>query len=135
MSLLARTTSWLDVCLGSLHLGAIERLPTGARNVDDGLNIRWRQTAPDRSLVSLALDELGALHAQWPETVQCDIVIERAGPLGANLYRAGVEIDFGHVSRARGEGARAHAIALDIATALRVAFGKLRRRPRLAVAA
>jgi hypothetical protein len=94
--------------------------------VDDGLNIRWRQTAPDRSLVSAALDELSALHAQWPETMQCDIVIERAGPLSAKLYRVSVEIDFGLVARARGEGAEAEAVALDIDTALRAAFGKLR---------
>jgi hypothetical protein len=102
--------------------------------VDDGLNIRWRQTAPDRSLVALALDELQSLHAQWPETVQCDIVIEPAGPLSANLYRASVEIDFGLVARARGEGAGAQAVALEIGAALRAAFGKLRTQA-IAVAA
>jgi hypothetical protein len=94
--------------------------------VNDGLNIRWRQTAPDRNLVALALMELDALHAQWPETVQCDIVIERAGPLSANLYQVSVDIDFGLVARARGESAEAQAVALDIGAALRAAFGKLR---------
>jgi hypothetical protein len=96
--------------------------------MDDGLNIRWRLTAPDRSLVSLALEELDALHAQWPETMQCDIVIERAGPLHLSGYRVSVEIDFGLIARARGDGAGAKATANDMAVALRDAFGKLRMR-------
>lgn len=102
--------------------------------MDDGLNIRWRQTAPDRSLVSLALAELDALHTQWPETMQCDIVIERAGPLNMSAYRVSVEIDFGLVARARGDGVGANATARDIPTALRAAFGRLSTR-RIAVAA
>jgi hypothetical protein len=102
--------------------------------MDDGLNIRWRQTAPDRSLVSLALAELDALHAQWPGTMQCDIVIERAGPLHVNAYRVSVEIDFGLMARARGDGVGAKATARDVAAALRAAFGKLRTR-RVAAAA
>lgn len=96
--------------------------------MDDGLNIRWRQTAPDRSLVTLALEELRALHAQWPETVQCDIVVERASAL-SQLYRVAVDIDFGLVARARGEGAEADAVARDIAAAMRMAFDKLRCDP------
>jgi hypothetical protein len=98
----------------------------GVEIVDDGLNIRWRQTAPDRSLVALALDELQALHTQWPETVQCDIVIEPAESLSANLYRVSVDIDFGLVARARGEGLEAQAVALEIGAAMRAAFDKLR---------
>lgn len=102
--------------------------------MDDGLNIRWRQTAPDRGLVTLALEELQALHAQWPETMQCEIVIERAGQVGGDSYRVSVEIDFGLMARARGEGVHARATSREIAGALRAAFAKLRTR-RVAAAA
>jgi hypothetical protein len=114
--------------------------------VDDGLNIRWRQTAPDRGLVTLALAELQALHAQWPETVQCEIIIERAGQLGAeargaareqsrDAYQVSVKIDFGLIARARGEGVRAEATSAEIASALRSAFAQLRADDRVAAAA
>ena len=103
--------------------------------MNDGLNIRWRQTAPDRSLVALALAELDALHAQWPGTMQCDIVIERAGTVSREQYRAQVAIDFGLVARARGESASAEATETDIAAALRAAFDKLHKQPGIAVAA
>jgi hypothetical protein len=113
---------------------------------DDGLNIRWLETAPDRSLVPLALDELNVLHTQWPGTVQCEIVIERAGQLGANMYRVSVDIDFGLAARTRGgrsagvrarasEGAEAQAVAASIQGALRTAFAKLHGQPRATIAA
>ncbi len=102
--------------------------------MDDGLNIRWRQTAPDRGLVTLALAELQALDAQWPGTKQCEIVIERAGQLRPDDYRVSVQIDFGLVARARGAGVSARATSREIAEALRAAFARLRTR-RVAAAA
>lgn len=94
--------------------------------MDDGLNIRWRQTAPDRSLLALAMDELRALHTQWPGTKQCDVVVERAATF-SGMYRVSVEIDFGAVARARGEHAGAEAVAHDVTLALRQAFQRLKR--------
>jgi hypothetical protein len=113
--------------------------------VDHGLNIRWRQTAPERGLVTLALAELQALHAQWPGTMQCEIVIERAGQLSIeargsareqdrDAYQVSVQIDFGLMARARGEGVGAEATSGEIASALRSAFAQLRTR-RVAAAA
>lgn len=93
--------------------------------MDDGLNIRWRQTAPDRGLLALALDELRALQGQWPGTKQCDVIVERVTAL-SELYRVSVDIDFGIVARARGERAGAEAVAHDVALALRQAFQRLK---------
>jgi hypothetical protein len=91
--------------------------------VSDGLHIRWRETAPDRGLLSFALSEIDALHGTWPETLQCNIVIERdSGSLDGARFRAHVEIDLGR----RSPKLQAKALNCDAYTALRAAFGDLK---------
>lgn len=90
----------------------------------DGLYIKWRETAPDRDVLDFALAELDVLHARWPETVQCNIVIERAPSAVARdtRYRAHVQIELNR----RGDAVNANAISDDPYAALRRAFGDLR---------
>lgn len=88
--------------------------------MSDGLHIKWRETAPDRGLLSFALSEIDALHGVWPETMQCNIVIERA-PDGDEIGAA-VELVLGR----RSPRVRAKARAADPYEALRHAFGNLR---------
>jgi hypothetical protein len=86
--------------------------------VSDGLHIRWRETAPDRGLLTYALAEIDALHGTWPETLQCNIVIERARLLVATADEA----DLGR----RSPRVKARALHSDLYAALRAAFGDLR---------
>ena len=101
--------------------------------MSDGLHIRWRETAPDRGLLAFALAEIDALHSAWPETLQCNIVIERA-PLRAAeclavgedescaIFLAHVELELGRRSpRVFAEGR-----SEDVYSALRSAFHELR---------
>ena len=100
--------------------------------MSDGLHIRWRETAPDRGLLTYALAEIDALHSTWPETLQCNIVIERAPMLVATLdeadlsdgprFHAQVELDLGR----RSPRVKARALHSDLYAALRAAFGDLR---------
>ncbi|MEY4514470.1 MAG: hypothetical protein RLZZ450_6592 [Pseudomonadota bacterium] len=102
--------------------------------MSDGLHIRWRETAPDRGLLTFALAEIDALHSQWPETLQCNIVIERAPLLlaadadadaDANdepRYYAQVELDLGR----RSPRVNARVLHGDLYVALRAAFTDLR---------
>lgn len=94
--------------------------------MSDGLHIRWRETAPDRGLLSYALTEIDALHTTWPETLQCNIVIERDHVLpgldASPRFRAHVELDLGR----RSPRLRAKASAGDVYGALARAFGDLR---------
>ncbi|MET0341767.1 MAG: hypothetical protein ABW252_12255 [Polyangiales bacterium] len=98
--------------------------------MSDGLHIRWRETAPDRGLLSFALSEIDALHGAWPETLQCNIVIERApSERGNGQIHAHVELDLGR----RSPRVKAKALDADPYAALRHAFGELRTRmPRYA---
>jgi hypothetical protein len=90
---------------------------------DDGLRIRWRETAPDRGLLTLALSEMDVLHCAWPETMQCNIVIERVPAASAgDEIRADVELVLGR----RSPRVRAKARAADPYIALRDAFDDLR---------
>lgn len=91
--------------------------------MSDGLHIRWRETAPDRGLLSFALSELEALHSRWPETVQCNIVIERAP---ADADARGVQADVELVLGRRSPRVRVTASSDDARGALRQAFGELR---------
>src|SRR4051794_335147 len=104
-------------------------------HVSDGLHIRWRETAPDRGLLSFALAELDALHSTWPETLQCNIVVERApvlalAPEGAlrslsesePRYQMNVELDLGH----RAPRVKAHALGCDLYTAISRAFSEIK---------
>jgi hypothetical protein len=86
------------------------------------LYIKWRETAPDRGLLDCALSELDVLHASWPETVQCNIVIERAPSGDVARYRAHVQIELNR----RGDAVNAKAVSDDAYAALRRAFGDLR---------
>ena len=91
--------------------------------MSDGLHIRWRETAPDRGLLDFALSEIDALHRSWPETVQCNIVIERAPAAAGEIkIHAHVELDLGR----RSPRVRAKALSGDAYGALRDAFGDLR---------
>ena len=100
--------------------------------MSDGLHIRWRETAPDRGLLTYALAELDVLHSTWPETLQCNIVIERAHLLVATAdeadlsdvpqFHAQVELDLGR----RSQPVRARALHSDLYAALRAAFDDLR---------
>jgi hypothetical protein len=100
--------------------------------VSDGLHIRWRETAPDRGLLTFALAEIDALHSQWPETMQCNIVIEPACTLVATAddversdeprFHAQVELDLGR----RSPRVKAKALHSDLYAALSAAFGELR---------
>lgn len=95
--------------------------------MSDGLHIRWRETAPDRGLLAFALSEIDALHATWPETVQCNIIIERApastteGQDEARIH-AHVELNLGR----RSPRVSAKALSEDAYGALRSAFSSLR---------
>lgn len=92
--------------------------------MSDGLRIRWRETAPDRGVLAFALSEIDALHAAWPETVQCNILIERGVGSGAarDGFHADVELDLGR----RSPRVRATARSADAYAALRSAFSDLR---------
>lgn len=97
--------------------------------MSDGLHIRWRETAPDRGLLTFALAEIDALHSQWPETLQCNIVIERAPLSLASAadsdeprYHAQVELDLGR----RSPRVKAKVLHSDLYAALRAAFSDLR---------
>jgi hypothetical protein len=100
--------------------------------VYDGLNIRWRETAPDRALVSMALAELEELHQGSTDAVQCEIVIERVARGAAcearttYLYHALVDIGSGVGRRERRRHLQADALSSEPARALRSAFGKLK---------
>ncbi len=87
----------------------------------DGLYIRWRETAPDRGVLDHALQQLEELHTRWPETVQCNIVIERAPCAVAEQprYRATLTIELNR----RGGAVRAKATGDDPYAAIRFAFG------------
>jgi hypothetical protein len=93
--------------------------------VSDGLHIRWRETAPDRGLLAFALAELDVLHGAWPETLQCNIIIERAPALVDDepRFQAHVELDLGH----RSARVKANGLSGDIYAALRDAFGGLKQ--------
>ncbi|MDB4989657.1 MAG: hypothetical protein JWN04_4835 [Myxococcaceae bacterium] len=95
-------------------------------DVSDGLHIRWRETAPDRGLLAFALKQIDALHGAWPETLQCNIVIERErAPSAAKAeprFRAQVELDLGH----RSPRVKAHALNADLYAAIRQAFCDVR---------
>jgi len=92
--------------------------------VSDGLHIRWRETAPDRGLLAFALAEIDALHGTWPETLQCNIIIERAPSVAGEepRYHAHVELDLGR----RSPRVRAKSLDADAYAALKNAFGDLR---------
>ena len=93
--------------------------------MSDGLHIRWRETAPDRGLLTFALAEIDALHSAWPETLQCNIVIERARTAGNErdaAFHADVELDLGR----RSPRVRVAAQSDDAYSALRSAFCSLR---------
>jgi hypothetical protein len=96
----------------------------------DGLNIRWRETAPDRALVSLALAELEILHHGSTDAMQCNIVIERiAGPTSdarGFMYRACVDIGGGLGRRERLRHLKADGLSIEPGRALHAAFCKLR---------
>jgi hypothetical protein len=98
--------------------------------VHDGLNIRWRETAPDRALVALALSELEALHQGSPDAMQCNIVIERVAARASDaptfMYRAHVDIGGGVGRRARQRHLQADGISAEPGRALYTAFCKLR---------
>ncbi|HEX5656767.1 MAG TPA: hypothetical protein VFX59_06210 [Polyangiales bacterium] len=90
----------------------------------DGLYIRWRETAPDRGVLDFALKQLEDLHTRWPETVQCNILIERA-PSGSTTqlrYCAHLSIELNR----RGDAVKAKATGDDPYAAIRCAFGDLR---------
>jgi ribosome-associated translation inhibitor RaiA len=79
--------------------------------------------------LTFALAEIEALHSQWPETLQCNIIIERAplslacGPDGDEpRYQAQVELDLGR----RSPRVKAKVMHTDLYAALRAAFGDLR---------
>ena len=93
--------------------------------MSDGLHIRWRETAPDRGLLAFALSEIDALHATWPETVQCNIVIERA-PVAAASEEPGIHAHVELVLGRRSPRLRAKALSGDAYAALRSAFSELR---------
>jgi hypothetical protein len=90
----------------------------------DGLHIRWRETAPDRGVLDFALKQLDSLHERWPETVQCNIVIERAPCAAADTlrYRAHLTIELNR----RGASVQAKATGDDPYAAIRCAFGDVR---------
>lgn len=92
--------------------------------MSDGLHIRWRETAPDRGLLSFALAEIDALHGTWPETLQCNIVIERAPTAVEDepRFQAHVEVDLGR----RSQRVKAHSLHSDLYAALSEAFGDIR---------
>lgn len=90
----------------------------------DGLYIRWRETAPDRGVLAFALEQLDALHLLWPETVQCNIMIERA-PCAMPTqprYQAQLTIELNR----RGQAVKARATGDDPYAAIRCAFGDIR---------
>ena len=65
------------------------------------------------------------MHSAWPETLQCNIVIERAPRAcedEGDGYRAHVELDLGR----RSPRVRSKALSGDVYAALRSAFSGLR---------
>lgn len=92
--------------------------------MSDGLHIRWRETAPDQGLLSFALAEIDALHSTWPETLQCNIVIDRVPSVLPDepRFQAHVELNLGRRSPKVAADARSE----DLYVALRRAFGELR---------
>lgn len=92
--------------------------------MSDGLHIRWRETAPDQGLLAFALAEIDGLHSAWPETLQCNIVIDRVPSVLPDepRYRAHVELNLGR----RSPRVNACAHGEDLYVALRSAFRDLR---------
>ncbi len=103
--------------------------------MSDGLHIRWRETAPDRGLLAFALSEIDTLHSAWPETLDCNIVIERAGR--ASARGAASDGFYAHVALERGRREpclRATGLHDNAYSALRSAFDDLRDSLRAHVA-
>jgi hypothetical protein len=94
--------------------------------VDDGLNIRWRETPPDRALVSMALDELAELRDGSSDAMQCEILIERVSHSERTEYHARVGIGGGVGRRARRGHVQADAHSSEPRCALRHAFSQLK---------
>lgn len=94
--------------------------------MDDGLNIRWRETAPDRALVSMALAELALLHEGSTDAMQCEILIERVSDEESVAYRARVGIGGGLGRRERRRHVHADALSSEPRRALRSAFSQLK---------
>jgi ribosome-associated translation inhibitor RaiA len=93
--------------------------------MSDGFYIRFREMVPEEGLLNLALAEISSLHDDWPERVQCNIVIA-GGPRSADRdrFNAEVKIDLG---RGRGEPIAGVAVSEDPYAALRTAFRSLRQ--------
>lgn len=92
----------------------------------DGLNIRWRETAPDRALITMALAELELLHQGGCDAMQCEIVIERVSQRSATMYRARVDLAGGLGRRERDKHVQVDALSSEPSRALRSAFNKLK---------
>lgn len=75
-------------------------------------------------MLDFALEQLDDLHLSWPETVQCNIVIERAAAAvaGQSRYCALLTIELNR----RGAAVKAKATGDDPYAAIRCAFGDLR---------
>ena len=118
-----KLTISLSLSVARIVQSASDTSPSFEVSVSDGLHIRWRETAPDRGLLSFALSELEALHSTWPETLQCNIVIERApSEHGHGQFHTHVELDLGR----RSPRVRAKALSPDVYVALHSAFRDLR---------
>jgi hypothetical protein len=94
----------------------------------DGLSIRWRETAPDRALISMALTQLDELHGGSRDAMQCEILIERVGLPERVEYHARIDLGGGVGRRARDLRVQADALSSDPARALRRAFRALRSK-------
>lgn len=121
------------VAPGSFRLACAPGSPSARGSVYDGLNIRWRETAPDRALVAMALAELELLHAGSTDAMQCEIVIERVTARSSApearatfMYRARVDIGGGLGRRERLKHRQADGLSSEPARALRSAFSKLK---------
>lgn len=94
--------------------------------MEDGLSIRWRETAPDRALVSMALAELAQLHEGSSDAMQCEILIERVSHPERVEYHARVDLGGGLGRRARRTQLQADALSSEPMRAVRRAFSQLK---------
>jgi ribosome-associated translation inhibitor RaiA len=92
-------------------------------HMSDGFFIRFREMVPEEGLLNLALSEISSLHDDWPERVQCNIVIAQGQRAPGERFNAEIELKLG-----RGAPIAGQAACEDPYAALRTAFRSLRQR-------
>lgn len=84
----------------------------------DGLQVTFREMPPQEELLRLVVEEVERLSSDWPDPLECRVVIERAG----QRFDASVMVGLHALESLRTEAAGRHP-----ELAVRAAFAELRR--------